>query len=231
MISLYPLAALGILYYLSVGRLLGKRYKGKVEHRTPQLLANMLLRLNGVHVSVSGLDNLNEVSGAHVVFSTHSSMFDAFILHAKYPVKIKSFWSNRTTIPSVGFRFAQYFGKIFDLYFEHDVLNQRKNVQEFRKAKQYLDRNGVVSFFPSGKIALDEVNRNFGTSCVGLARRNKVPIVPVLVKKFIDQGKTNYSMQVLPPLNTNDLQKKEVESFTRQIEDLMNRELKPDSKH
>ena len=234
MFLMYPVGFLAMLYFRWIARWFGQAHYVRMQSWLPRKVCALFLKINGVKIEVSGLENLPE-AGKRVLAINHNSRFDAYILIACYPFSFKSFWSNVSHVTIEGYNMINVFGTLFDMFFLHDKIDMRKTVAEFKRAAAFLNEGGTVSFFPEGAFSADGLVHGFGTSCTSLAIRTGADIVPIVLfntdktfeKRDDVRGASVVQVKFLPPISTQGLGSTDVFPLTTKLEAIMNQTLQP----
>ena len=233
---LYPPGFLVVAYFRWIAPLFGTAHVAWARHRFPQLFGQAVLRFNGIEVDVEGFETLRNCRDtACVLLTNHNSRFDGYILLGKLPFAFKSFWSNKDHLTFERFRLISVFGRVFDLFFRHEKIDPRVTLAEFKKAEQYLLGGGGVSLFPEGRFSPDGSVQEIGLSCLALALRAQVPIIPIVLigtrATYEDPHQNGgpsvvVRMVVHTPISTAGLMRNRLPELAGHIEQLMNRTLK-----
>ena len=232
---LYPPGLLVVAYFRWIAPLFGTTHVAWARLRIPQLFGQAVLRFNGVEVEVEGFETLRKYGDtACVLLTNHNSRFDGYILLAQLPFNFKSFWSNIDHLTFERFKLISVFGRVFDLFFRHEKIDPRVTLAEFKKAEQYLRDGGSVSLFPEGRFSPDGAVHEIGLSCLALALRAQVPIIPIVLigtRATYEDPQHNggapviVRMVVHAPISTAGLVRNKLPELAGHIEQLMNRTL------
>lgn len=235
-VSLLYLPGLAVVaYFRWLAPLFGSGHVAWARRRIPQLFGQAVLGFNHVDVEVQGIETLRGFAdSACVVLANHNSRFDGYILLARLPFGFKSFWSNKDHLTFERFKLITMFGRVFDLFFRHEKVDPRVTLAEFKRAEQYLLNGGRISMFPEGRFSPDGSVREMGLSCLALAWRAQVPIVPVVLigtRAIFEDAQHNgrapvaVRMVVHAPIVTAGLDRNKLQVLADHVEQLMNQTL------
>ena len=157
-------------------------------------------------VKVEGLENIDH-KRTYVVVSNHQSLADIVLM---YKTKMQFKWVAKDSlfkIPILGWNML--LAKHIQL--ERGDFSSIKKV--YREAGDWLRKGISVVFFPEGTRSDDNKIGEFQNGAFKLAIKEKVPVLPVLIKGTKDAipkgswrftAKTSCLIRVLPPIETSD---------------------------
>lgn len=111
-----------------------------------------------------------------------------------------------------------------------DREDRRSGAQALIKAKEYLDKNCSVLFFPEGTRSKDGLVGRFNDGGFGLAIKAGVPVVPIALDGTVDAlpkhslkfGKAdNIRVKVLEPVSTDGLDRKDARELQETVRSLI----------
>jgi 1-acyl-sn-glycerol-3-phosphate acyltransferase len=139
------------------------------------LWADWVLRTNGIHLRLEGMENLKK-DQSYILVSNHASILDipAIIFAAPFQVR---FLAKKSLL------WYPIFGWV--LYFSGHILIDRKSAQSalrsLKKALSLLKKGISIIVFPEGTRTPDGEMKEFKRGAFLLAQHSKFPVVPVSV--------------------------------------------------
>lgn len=139
------------------------------------LWADWLLRTNGIHLRLEGMENLKK-DQSYILVSNHASILDipAIIFAAPFQVR---FLAKKSLL------WYPIFGWV--LYFSGHILIDRKSAQSalrsLKKAPSLLKKGISIIVFPEGTRTPDGETKEFKRGAFLLAQHSKFPVVPVSI--------------------------------------------------
>jgi 1-acyl-sn-glycerol-3-phosphate acyltransferase len=139
------------------------------------LWVDWLLRTNGIHIRLEGMENLKQ-DQSYILVSNHTSILDipALISAAPFPVR---FLAKKSLL------WFPIFGWV--LYFSGHILIDRQSAQSalrsLKKAPSLLKEGISIIVFPEGTRSPDEEVKEFKRGAFLLARHSKFPVVPISI--------------------------------------------------
>jgi 1-acyl-sn-glycerol-3-phosphate acyltransferase len=139
------------------------------------LWVDWLLRTNGIHIRLEGMENLKK-DQSYILVSNHASILDipALISAAPFPVR---FLAKKSLL------WFPIFGWV--LYFSGHILIDRQSAQStlrsLKKAPSLLKKGISIIVFPEGTRSPDGEVQEFKRGAFLLARHSKVPVVPISI--------------------------------------------------
>ncbi|MCX7798631.1 MAG: 1-acyl-sn-glycerol-3-phosphate acyltransferase [Melioribacter sp.] len=133
----------------------------------------------GIKFHITGLNNLSKVDGPVVFVSNHMSVLETFIFPCIiHPVKKIVFVMKEELVR------VPFFGPISAT--RDPILVSRKNPREdlmkvMIQGSERLSRNKSVVIFPQRTRTLFLNPSSFNTLGIKLAKRNKVPVIPIAI--------------------------------------------------
>lgn len=168
--------------------------------------SDMVIALNPYwRVSVSGLENIDH-NKTYVIVANHQSLTDIAIL---YQAKIQYKWVAKDSLFKVPF-IGWCLSLCKHIRIARGELGSIKQV--YREAVTWLRGGMSVLFFPEGTRSEDGKMKEFQNGAFKLAIREKVPILPILIKGTCDavtkgswlfNKKAMSSIRVLPEIDTS----------------------------
>ena len=158
---------------------------GNFSHRIAQLWSRLLCRLNGIHVKITGLENIRP-DKAQVFIANHQGYFDIFALSGYLPVQIR--WMAKSILFKI-----PLFGLAMKSagYISVNRKSRKKAYRSFLQAVEKLRSGSSVVIFPEGTRSLDYKVGTFKKGGHLLAMRSQSPMVPVTIigtGKIIKKG-------------------------------------------
>ncbi|OPX96874.1 MAG: 1-acyl-sn-glycerol-3-phosphate acyltransferase [Syntrophorhabdus sp. PtaB.Bin006] len=145
---------------------------GRLIHDVSRFWARIHLKMSGVTVDVSGLQNLG--APPYIFMCNHQSALDIFVLLVSLPVSFK--WIAKRElffIPFLGWAMKRAG------YISLDRGNPREALKAIEDAAAKIRGGMNLILFPEGTRSKDGVLLPFKKGVFSLALRSKVPIVPV----------------------------------------------------
>jgi 1-acyl-sn-glycerol-3-phosphate acyltransferase len=139
------------------------------------LWVDWLLRTNGIHIRLEGMENLKQ-DQSYILVSNHTSILDipALISAAPFPVR---FLAKKSLL------WFPIFGWV--LYFSGHILIDRQSAQSalrnLKKAPSLLKKGISIIVFPEGTRSPDGEVKEFKRGAFLLARHSKFPVVPISI--------------------------------------------------
>ncbi|MBM3245773.1 MAG: 1-acyl-sn-glycerol-3-phosphate acyltransferase [Candidatus Omnitrophica bacterium] len=182
--------------------------KRKIVHAQCFWWADAVTALNPYwKVKINGLDNI-DYKKTYVVVSNHQSLADIVLM---YKTRMQFKWVAKDSlfkIPVLG----------WNMSLARHIRLQRGDFSSIRKAYReagdWLHKKVSVVFFPEGTRSVDDGIGEFQNGAFKLAIKEKVPILPVLIrgtKDAIPKGNWRFTTQicciieVLAPIETSGL--------------------------
>lgn len=180
-----------------------------------------------VHVKVEGREKIRE-EAVYVGVSNHQSLLDVLMIfrvffHFKWVSKIEIFW-----IPFIGWNM------ILNRYVSLKRGKKRSVEKMMKTCEERIDEGSSVFFFPEGTRSEDGVMRQFRPGAFALAKKKRVPILPivfagtgrVLPKHTLRYGgpRTIY-IRVLDEIPLGSFERLAPEETAAMVRDIMAREL------
>lgn len=191
---------------------------------------NTLIKLGGVKINVTGLENVPE--GACVYVANHRSMWDIPVLATcfgnPFPLIAKI---EASKIPFIR-RWMEMFHCLF-----LDRENPRQGIEIINQAADLVKRGYSVGIFPEGTRYKGEEG-GLGTFLGGafrIAGKTSAPIVPVVIynSRAALEGDGHFtikptviSVHVLPPVITEGMDRATLKTLPATVEELIREELK-----
>ena len=149
--------------------------KGYVFHALARFWAHAVLFVCGVHVQVSGLENIDP-SRNYVYVSNHASMFDIPAIIAGIPDQIRIVYKKELeVIPLFGW------GLKWGSYIGIDRGKSNKAMKSLEEAVEKIRLGASVLLYAEGTRTLDGKLQPFKRGAFNLAVRAGVPVVPLTV--------------------------------------------------
>jgi 1-acyl-sn-glycerol-3-phosphate acyltransferase len=142
--------------------------------------ANWLLRTNGIHLQLEGIDKLGK-DRSYILVSNHASILDipGIVSAAPFPVR---FIAKKSLI------WFPVFG--WFLYFADHILIDRESAQSalksLKRAASLLKAGISIIVFPEGTRTSDGEVKDFKRGAFLLAQHSKFPVVPVSISGTYD---------------------------------------------
>ncbi|MFA6142288.1 MAG: lysophospholipid acyltransferase family protein [Candidatus Omnitrophota bacterium] len=182
--------------------------KRKMAHRQCFWWADAIIALNPYwKVTVSGLENIDKHK-TYVIVANHQSLADIAII---YKTRMQFKWVAKESLFSVPF-IGWNLSLAKHIKLERGNLGSIKKI--YREAAVWLRDRMSVLLFPEGTRSLTGEIGEFQNGAFKLAIREKVPILPILIKgagQAIPRGswifRTNVpvTLTVLPAIDTSHL--------------------------
>ncbi len=172
------------MYYsiLAIGSVVVDR-KGSVYHSIARAWAKALLKIFGVNVRVTGMENL-ETGKTYVYVSNHASMFDIPAVIAGIQDEIRIVYKKELSyVPIWGWSLA------VGHYIAIDRFSAKDAVKSLEAAAEKIRRGASVLLFAEGTRTRTGKLQPFKRGAFALAAKAGIPIVPLTI---------NNSFNILP---------------------------------
>lgn len=164
---------------------------------------------------------------SYIIVSNHQSGMDILLAYTlfkpfKWLSKIEVF-----RVPFIG----------WTMYLNHYVglrRGDRRSVAEMSaKVTKHLKNGSSVYMFPEGSRSADGKLQPFKTGAFAMAKHNNVGIIPVVIhgtaealpKKSIKLGKSNMVLEVLPPIEAEQVAQKSAQELCKEVEAMFRKAL------
>lgn len=190
-----------------------------------------IILMSGVRVKVTGMENIDP-DKPYVYLANHQSMYDIWAILGCFPPVIKWFAKQELfKIPLIGRAMAK------TGYLSVDRAQPREAMKALKEAAQTIKNGSSVVIFPEGTRTHDGHLQPFKKGGFVLAIEAGVPIVPVVIRNswHILPGRSlivhpqKVVLQVLPPIEIKDYNRKQAEELMNKVYDIFYRELETDS--
>lgn len=183
------------------------------------LWVDWLLRTNGIHLRLEGMENLKK-DQSYILVSNHASILDipALISAAPFPVR---FLAKKSLL------WFPIFGWV--LYFSGHILVDRKSARSafrgLKKAPSILKKGISIIVFPEGTRSPDGEVKEFKRGAFLLARHSKFPVVPVSITGSYEMLPRHgwcywpgtIQVRMSEPILTRDLSHQELRDLMRRV--------------
>jgi 1-acyl-sn-glycerol-3-phosphate acyltransferase len=192
------------------------------------LWVDWLLRTNGIHLRLEGMENLKK-DQSYILASNHASILDipALISAASFPVR---FLAKKSLL------WFPIFGWV--MYFSGHILVDRQSAQSalrsLKKAPSLLKKGISIVVFPEGTRSPDGEVKEFKRGAFLLAQHSKFPVVPVSITGSYEmlprQGwclwPGNIYIRMGEPIPTRDLSLREARGLMGRVRETIIENLK-----
>jgi 1-acyl-sn-glycerol-3-phosphate acyltransferase len=192
------------------------------------LWVDWLLRTNGIHLRLDGMENLKK-DQSYILVSNHASILDipALISAAPFPVR---FLAKKSLL------WFPIFGWV--LYFSGHILIDRQNAQSalksLKRASSLLKKGISIIAFPEGTRSPDGEVKEFKRGAFLLAKHSKFPVVPVSVIATYEMLPRHgwcfwpgtIHIRMGEPIPTRDLSHRELKDLMRRVRETIIENLK-----
>jgi 1-acyl-sn-glycerol-3-phosphate acyltransferase len=139
------------------------------------LWVDWLLRTNGIHIRLEGMENLKK-DQSYILVSNHASILDipALISAAPFPVR---FLAKKSLLWFPIFGWVLYFSGHILI----DLQSAQSTLRSLKKAPSLLKKGISIIVFPEGTRSPDGEVQEFKRGAFLLARHSKVPVVPISI--------------------------------------------------
>jgi 1-acyl-sn-glycerol-3-phosphate acyltransferase len=167
---------------LAIGSVLVDR-KGSLYHGIARVWAKFVLRIFGVHVHLSGMENL-EQGKTYVYVSNHASMFDIPAVIASIPDEIRIVFKKELShVPIWGWALA------VGHYVSIDRFSAKDAMKSLDAAAEKIRSGASVLLFAEGTRTRTGKLQPFKRGAFALASKAGIPVVPLTI---------NNSFRILP---------------------------------
>jgi len=196
---------------------------GNFSHKIAQQWSRLICRLNGIHVELTGLENVR-LNEAQVFIANHQSYFDIFALSGYLPVQIR--WMAKSILFKI-----PLFGLAMKSagYISVNRENRKKAYESFLQAIEKLNTGSSIVIFPEGTRSLDYKVGEFKKGGHLLAIRSQKPMVPVTIigtGKIIKKGSGiihpgPVKIIISPAIEASNISSKEGETALNTIREII----------
>lgn len=201
---------------------------GALQIRVARAWARTLLRVSGVRVRVTGLENIDP-AGSYVFLSNHVSYMDTPVVLANIPVQFR-FLAKRGLfqIPFLG----QHLSRAGHIPVPRE--DPRAAVKTMQRAAETIQQKRIsLLIFPEGSRSRNSELQSFKEGGAYIAIRAGVPVVPIVIggsSEILPYGSGivrsgSVSLNILPPVQTSRLTLKDRTRLTDQLRELILHEL------
>lgn len=150
-----------------------EQYNEKV-HRIPKAFGRGFLKAAGCNVIINGEENLPKAP--YLIVGNHPSDIDIFVYlgHIKQPFGFVS------KIEVKKLPIIRSWMEVMDCIFL-DRQDRRQSVKTFKKGIELLKEGHPIAIFPEGTRSLGREMLPFKSGSFSLAKKAKVPVVPVML--------------------------------------------------
>lgn len=190
-----------------------------------------IMMASGVRGKVVGMENIDEHK-PYVYLANHQSMYDIWVVLGAFPPVIKWFAKKELfDIPLIGRAMANAG------YLSVDRDNPRDAMKALKEAATTIRNGSSVMVFPEGARTLDGHLQPFKKGGFVLAIEAGIPIVPVIIRNSWNilprRGylvhPQHVILEVLPPIETKDLNRKQADELMNKVYAIFYDKLKRDS--
>jgi len=181
--------------------------KGSVYHSIGRTWAKLVLRIFGVRVHLSGLENL-EPGKSYVYVSNHASMFDIPAVIGNIPDEVRIVFKKELSyVPIWGWALA------VGHYVSIDRFSAKDALKSLDEAAEKIRQGASVLLFAEGTRTRTGKLQPFKRGAFSLAARSGIPIVPltinnsfnILPKGSLHIRPADIALIVDKPIPTNDV--------------------------
>ncbi len=185
--------------------------------------AKWLIRVSGIEIQVSGLDNI-DVNQNYVFISNHASLFDIPILLSTIKNEIKMIAKRELAyIPIFGWSL------IAGGYILIDRNNTRKTLRIMGKARQKLKKGNSILVFPEGTRSKNGSIQSFKRGAFLLAFQTHLDILPISIigshqvmpKKTFRLTPAKVQVVVDKPISIKEVKSAQKQVLIDQVRDLI----------
>ncbi len=185
--------------------------------------AKWLIRVSGIEIQTSGLDNI-DVKQNYVFISNHASLFDIPILLSTVKNEIKMIAKKELAyIPIFGWSL------IAGGYILIDRNNTRKTLRAMGKARKKLKKGTSILVFPEGTRSINGSIQAFKKGAFLLAFQTQLDIVPISIigshrvmpKKTFQLTPARIRIVVDKPISIKEVKSAQKQVLIDQVRDLI----------
>jgi 1-acyl-sn-glycerol-3-phosphate acyltransferase len=206
--------------------------KGRLGHHFARLWGKTCLLVNGVRLTMEGLEHLHKES-PYIFMSNHQGSYDIYSLLGYLPFQFK--WLAKKelfAIPVLGW------GMTAVGYISIDRAGTRETVEAMNKAARKIREGMSVVIFPEGSRSPDGLIQPFKKGGFTLAIKSKVPIVPIAIagsREIIPKDQWTVSpgdirVRIGQPIETEDCSMKDRMPLMERVREAMTNNFKLISK-
>jgi len=139
----------------------------------PRMWAKILIRIAGVHVKVTGMENIDS-KATYVFAGNHTSQFDIYSFQAQFPHDFR--WIAKKELFNVPI-FGRAMRKVG--FISIDRSRGREAFKSLSQAARRISDGSSVLIFPEGTRSTDGKLHPFKAGAFLLAIKSGVPVVPI----------------------------------------------------
>jgi 1-acyl-sn-glycerol-3-phosphate acyltransferase len=192
---------------------------GRTSHRVSSLWSRLLCQLNGVHVTIDGMEHVDR-HRAQIFVANHQGYFDIFTLSGYLPVQIC--WVAKASlfrVPFVGWSMKAAG------YVPVDRSDKKKAYRAFLASIERIKLGSSIVIFPEGTRSEDGTIGPFKKGGHLLALRAEVPMVPVTIigsGKIIRKGSASIQpgpvhIIISPPIDVGKITSEKEETLLENL--------------
>jgi 1-acyl-sn-glycerol-3-phosphate acyltransferase len=195
------------------------------------LWVRCLLRTNGIHLNLEGMESLNQ-DQSYILVSNHASILDILAIISATPFPVR-FIAKKSLIWFPIFGWFLYAA-------DHILVDRERNSSAFRslkKASSLLKKGISIVVFPEGTRSPDGDVKEFRRGAFLLAQHSKFPVVPISASGTYEmlprQGwcfwPGTMHIRMSKPIPTRDLSRQESGDLMGRVRETIIRNLEQES--
>jgi 1-acyl-sn-glycerol-3-phosphate acyltransferase len=192
---------------------------GNIPHLVARLWGKIQLRITGIRVCITGLQNINHQK-SYILVSNHQSNFDIFALLGYLPIQFR--WIAKAELfraPFMGWAMH----RIGYIPIERD--SPKKAYRSMLKAAEAVNRGVSVMIFPEGTRSPDGRLQSFKKGLFLIALKSQAPILPITIQgtaKIMKKGDWRtypgeVQITIDPPIETAGIPAAKEEELSQQV--------------
>ena len=194
---------------------------GDFGHRCARLWSRLILKTTGVHVTVTGLEQLDPTR-TYVFASNHQSIYDIPIVFASLPFQLRIIAKQSLRrIPFLGWHLGRTGHLLVD--------RSKPGAGVVKKMARLVNERHSLIVFPEGTRSLDGTVARFKGGSFVLAVESQLPIVPVSIagsRHVMTKGRLmvrpgEVTVTVHAPVETASVARDAVRAVAEQVRDIV----------
>ncbi|GEL78127.1 lysophospholipid acyltransferase family protein [Tenuibacillus multivorans] len=195
-----------------------KEYNQKV-HRIPKRFGRQFFKQSGSKMIIKGEANIPD--GPYLIVGNHQSYYDIFA----YLGYFKDPFGFISKIEVSKIPIVRPWMKVMDCLFL-DREDRRQSVKTFKNGIQLLEGGHPIAIFPEGTRSLGREMLSFQSGSFNLARKAKVPVLPVMIDgthKILEDNhnrikKATVYMTICDPISVDEVEQMSLDELAEETQ-------------